>query len=202
MNIAVIGWGSLIWCPGSLNIKSRWRDDGPRLPIEFARVSKGGHVTLVILPGAEDQGTYWALSGFDNLVQARENLSAREGSSLSKAHFATQDEGETNAPPDIAERVRIWLSTQPDLESVIWTGLECNWAEKQGESFSPTTAAAYLKALERLEGTQRQVHDRAREYVTNAPSLIDTAVRRSMRSHGWKDAVLSPVLFESEIEPS
>lgn len=37
--IAVIGWGSLIWCPKGLKIRDKWKNDGPKLPIEFARIS-------------------------------------------------------------------------------------------------------------------------------------------------------------------
>jgi hypothetical protein len=74
MQIAVIGWGSLIWCPGSLQIKSRWHSDGPALPIEFARISNDKRLTLVIQPGSPDQRTYWALSEFDDLKAARANL--------------------------------------------------------------------------------------------------------------------------------
>jgi hypothetical protein len=51
--IAVIGWGSLIWCPGILRTKSRWHSDGPALPIEFARISGDNRLSLVIHPGIE-----------------------------------------------------------------------------------------------------------------------------------------------------
>src|SRR5437870_1628490 len=79
MQIAVIGWGSLIWCPGCLRIKSRWHCDGPALPIEFARISGDKRLTLVIHPGSPeettpDQRTYWALSELENLTAARKNL--------------------------------------------------------------------------------------------------------------------------------
>jgi hypothetical protein len=55
MKIAVIGWGSLIWCPGSLRIQTAWHNDGPSLPIEFARILKDGRLTLVIRPGSVHQ---------------------------------------------------------------------------------------------------------------------------------------------------
>ncbi len=55
MPIAVVAWGSLVWCPGSLAMKTRWRRDGPRLPIEFARISQDDRVTLVIHLESEEQ---------------------------------------------------------------------------------------------------------------------------------------------------
>jgi hypothetical protein len=59
MQIAIVGWGSLIWCPGSLQIKSGWHRDGPPLPVEFARISGDGRLTLVIHPGSKEQQTLW-----------------------------------------------------------------------------------------------------------------------------------------------
>src|SRR5712691_7390037 len=89
MKIAILGWGSLIWCPGSLRIRTLWHSDGPSLPIEFARISSDRRVTLVIHPGAPDQMTYWALSEFDNVVAARENLRLREGPRCKPADIHT-----------------------------------------------------------------------------------------------------------------
>lgn len=49
MKIAVLGWGSLIWDQGNLQINDdRWHTAGPLLPIEFARISGGSRLTLVI----------------------------------------------------------------------------------------------------------------------------------------------------------
>ncbi len=75
MEIAVIGWGSLIWCPGSLRIKTKWRSEGPDLPIEFARISSDGRLTLVIhrLAGT---APLLAISELETLTEARENLSS------------------------------------------------------------------------------------------------------------------------------
>lgn len=50
MKIAILGWDSLIWDPRSLkyDVNTGWLTDGPKLPIEFARISNDGRLTLVI----------------------------------------------------------------------------------------------------------------------------------------------------------
>lgn len=86
MKIAVIGWGSLIWCPGPLGIQTPWYRDGPSLPVEFARISKDCRLTLVIHPDSANQMTYWALSTFEDLEGTRANLRTREGCSAEAIH--------------------------------------------------------------------------------------------------------------------
>jgi len=46
--IAVIAWGSLVWDKRSLRIADKFECTGPRLPIEFCRISGDGRLTLVI----------------------------------------------------------------------------------------------------------------------------------------------------------
>jgi hypothetical protein len=83
MRIACLGWGSLIWDPGSLPLrrnKPRWFTDGPELPIEFARKSSGGRITLVIVPRgkAKAQPVLWAHLTCLSVAQAHEALARRE----------------------------------------------------------------------------------------------------------------------------
>jgi hypothetical protein len=197
MSIAVLGWGSLIWCPRNLGIKTKWRSDGPVLPIEFARISQDDRLTLVIHLGSVDQPTYWALSEFTTVKQACENLRARENSKPADIHYLDQDgPAAEGAPPPIANRVREWLTLHKDLEAAIWTGLPSNWMEKRGHDFTPEDAVLFLSELEAKRDQARATYARAREYVTNAPPLVDTAVRQAMRGRGWKDASLPTILFE------
>jgi hypothetical protein len=90
MRLAVIGWGSLIWCPGELAIATRWHLNGPFLPLEFARISKDGRPTLVIHPHAAQVRTYWAISRFDDLGDAIENLRKREGTNTKCIAYQAQ----------------------------------------------------------------------------------------------------------------
>lgn len=197
MNIAILAWGSLIWCPGSLRIRTRWRSDGPLLPIEFARISQDDRLTLVIQPGSADQPTYWAFSEFTILKDARDNLKVREKSKSSDIHHVLRDgSGVNDAPPEMARRITEWAGQHADIEAVVWTGLASNWREKRGRDFSPEDAVNFLLGLEAERDRAKATYDRAWEYVTNTPGVVDTAVRKTMRARGWADASLPSILFE------
>lgn len=198
MSIAILGWGSLVWCPGSLQIRTRWRSDGPLLPIEFARISRDGRLTLVIQPGSATQATYWALSDLTTLANAHKNVRGREDCSSGDIHYIARDGSldSRNVPPDIANRVGEWMVLHEGIQAVVWTGLASNWGAKRGREFTSEDAVEYLLQLEADRARDKATYDRAREYVTNAPAAIDTAVRRAMRTRGWEDTPLSPMLFE------
>src|SRR5262245_47092747 len=77
--VVCIGWGSLVWRPEGFPALSTWKQDGPLLPIEFARQSRRGEITLVITPGTPPVPTLWSALGVKTLDQAREALRLREG---------------------------------------------------------------------------------------------------------------------------
>ena len=83
MEIAVLGWGSLVWEPkrrdARLRTKGYWYNDGPFLPIEYARISGNNELTLVIHPKARRVRTLWIYSLYHNLNGAIRNLQKREG---------------------------------------------------------------------------------------------------------------------------
>jgi hypothetical protein len=58
-------------------------------------------------------------------------------------------------------------------------------------------AMSFLAALEAVRDRAKAAYDRAREYLTNAPSAVDTPVRQAMRARGWCDVPLSSTLFET-----
>ena len=76
MKIAILGWGSLIWLPKDLNFdtNSGWKENGPVLPIEFARISQDGRLTLVITPNGTEVTTLYSVSSFDSLDLATQRI--------------------------------------------------------------------------------------------------------------------------------
>lgn len=83
--IACIGWGSLIWDPRDLPMRETWHNDGPLLPVEFARESearsgqRGNKITLVICPDAPRVRTCWTVLDVPDMMTARQRLAKREG---------------------------------------------------------------------------------------------------------------------------
>lgn len=165
VRIAIIGWGSLIWCPGSLNIATRWRRDGPLLPIEFARISVDGRLTLVIHRGVDGVRTYWAVSGCETLDQARENLREREGSPLSKIHWIRSGEPIGDSASYVHTSISSWLARRNDLDATIWAGLESNWDCRRLRPFSADDAVRYMLELEEKRADASTNFDRAAEYI-------------------------------------
>jgi|SRR5712664_4851267 len=192
MSIAILAWGSLIWCPGSLRIRTRWRHDGPNLPIEFARKSCDGRLTLVIDPRFEEQGTYWAVSDFVTLDDARRNLSEREGTDEIHIHHLDRlGTGPAEIPAVVKARVREWLTARREFHFAVWTGLPM---KGPSGSFTTDSAVKYLAGLEK--SGDRPTARRAREYVCNAPPQVNTEVREEMRKLGWRDVELPSILFD------
>lgn len=186
MNIAVIGWGSLIWDQRDLKLSTRWHRNGPELPVEFARKSSDGRLTLVIQAGVAMQRTYWARSAYPDLAEARHALRRREGTL--ERNIVCVAPGASPSQVAGAHSVRDWLSAIGSLDAAVFTGLP--------PSNGVDTLAGgvdYLRILDTTTETFRV----AKEYVTKAPEQINTPVRKVMRERfAWVDVPLPPELFE------
>jgi len=180
MNIAVIGWGSLIWKPGTLNIVGDWESDGPLLPIEFARVSADKRLTLVIKPGYNVVQTLWALSGFKHFNTAIENLMDREEtSSLENIGFVNLCNN-TLSNRRLTEleiqHVSNWCEGK-NLDAVIWTDLGPNFFNKTKQNFTKQNLVNYLTQLS-IDAPQN--YETAKEYILNTPPQIKTRYRDAL----------------------
>ncbi len=193
MRIAVLAWGSLVWCRLDLAIAEAFEANGPRLPIEFCRVSGGRRLTLVI---DEAFGTfcptYVSVSACGDLDAALENLWIREGSSNEallknvRAHgrvgFVEVASGHCSARamerhPEAVLTIKTWAQAN-GFDAAIWTALASNFHEpdRAGEPFSVEAAIRYL------ERADRQSLDAALQYFRKAPAEVETPVRSAVNA--------------------
>ncbi len=182
MKIAVLGWGSLIWNPGILDIDPEWRKDGPVLPIEFARVSGGDRLTLVIGEGFSRQTTLWTLSRKSTLADAANNLQERERcpNSVAIGKWSSTEPGGTEEG-SVLSSIKHWAIDR-GLEGVVWTALGPKRPNGKNGLASDDELLAYLKTLV-AEGRSSA----AREYFKKAPPQIETPLRQRIRAElGWK----------------
>ncbi|WP_165783982.1 hypothetical protein [Flavobacterium alvei] len=187
MKIAVLGWGSLIWQPKDLKFDTNigWKENGPVLPIEFARISKDGRLTLVITPNGTEVQTLYAVSSFDNLDLAVLNLKKREGTVKENIGYYDKTKDEFS-PIDFLfkESIKNWIQTT-DFDAVIWTNLPENWEIRNEEkvvikTIDPNDRIEYLQNLKGAESAL------AEEYIRNTPKQIATTYRKQIiEVLGW-----------------
>ncbi|MBY5511861.1 hypothetical protein [Rhizobium leguminosarum] len=174
MKVACLGWGSLIWDPRELPLRSEWLTDGPTIRVEFVRQSgkENGRITLVILPTAEEVVSQWAEMNSDDPEEAREMLRLREGRPH-RRHIGQWRVG--RADPTSLPGLSEWAAAR-DVDAVIWTDLPPKFQGEEGRIPSVEEVAAYLDGLP--EGPRVE----AVQYIRNAPAQIDTAYRRELAS--------------------
>lgn len=178
--IACIGWGSLLWDQQALPVVGDWKNDGPQLPIEFARESGRRRITLVICEGVQPVQTYWSLLGVTDLSSAisslakRENIINRIDTDIGRWNPATSECYGTGGAA-----IASWAQAH-GLDGAVWTSLPCGFQKFRNVMPSGSDVIAHLKCL---EGAERKL---AEEYVVKALPQIDTAYRRLIaRELGW-----------------
>jgi hypothetical protein len=171
MKIAVICWGSLFWDKGSLKTLGEWKNDGPELPLEFCRISSPGkskeRVTLVLDESSKLCVTYWDLMAATDLKSARNNLRDREGTVTDDIHTFTRNQNPLSV---VAKQIEIWLTDHPEVDAVVWTGLESNWAQLRKTKFSPEDLVQYLDS-------KKDSLTKIKEYFEKAPPQVQTVGR-------------------------
>jgi len=175
-----IGWGSLIWDPGTLPVKGKWSSDGPLLPLEFARESRDGRLTLVLVPAAAPMRSYWVDLSSKNIESARAALASREQSTDINS-IGVWSRG-TISPTVGAAAIGIWAGAR-EFWGVVWTALKPGFRSRRGSMPTADDVIAYLRDL---KGERRR---RAEEYIRRAPREIDTSYRRRIEAEfGWAAA--------------
>ena len=197
MKIAIIAWGSLVWYRRELAIAEVFKANGPRLPIEFCRVSGGGRLTLVIDEAFGNScPTYVAESSCGDLDAALKNLWIREGSqdevlpknvrTHGRVGFVEVATGDCSAKamerhPKAVVTIKTWAQAN-GFDAAIWTALASNFHEpgKAGKPFSVDAAIRYL------EGIDAPKLDAALAYIRSAPPEVQTHVRAAVSAR-WPE---------------
>lgn len=172
--IACLGWGSLIWSPGVLDSHNIWFEDGPVLPIEFARQSSDGRLTLVISDPKQSEfvRVLWTLMHSANLENAKENLADREKIPHRKIDQYIGFLTPKSKPKNEIEKVIMDWKKLMRLNSVIWTNLPPKFNDEEGRAPSFEEADDYLIKLPLPRSRL------AWEYIQKTPKQIDTKFRR------------------------
>ncbi len=172
MKIVFLGWGSLIWCPCDLKIRGKWHRDGPYLPVEFARISENGRLTIVLYPNADRVQVLWVYAKVNNLDEAIESLCEREETTQCKIGFISirEDKSRCQVVPEILDEIRSW-ATKKRLDAVIWTDLHSNFEKEIKKELNENNVIEYLISL---KGEKQQ---KARKYIEKAPPQIMTRMR-------------------------
>lgn len=184
LTIGCIGWGSLVWDPRDLPVRSAWFDDGPWLPVEFARQSANGRITLVICGVEHRVRAYWSVLAVSDLETAKTAFAAREGI---KARYVEQHVGFWEAATGrsngaAATTIAQWAQVKA-LDAVLWANLPIGFIGRRGRVPPATEILDYLRTLPPHPGTL------AREYIRRTPSQINTQYRRLIEQElGWNAA--------------
>ena len=171
--IACLGWGSLTWDLRELPIQRYWFNDGPLVPVEFARQSQDGRMTLVVLNGARPVRSLWALMDAQSEEDAREHLRIREGIPKKNVgeHVGRWPGGTTAGIVGLEE----WARSR-HLDAVVWTALPPQLKTAKGCVPTEDEVMGYVRGL---TGARRS---HAEQYVRRTPRQIDTVFRRRMEA--------------------
>lgn len=180
MKIAILGWGSLIWQPKELEFNKTfgWNEDGPILPIEFARISKDGRLTLVITENGTEVPVLFTLSNYQNLEEAILNLAVREGSGRNSIGSYDKSKDTFSSKFLFKDEIINWIKNT-DFDAVIWTNLGVNWNIKndKGDIIRQIEPERRIEYLKELKGHTSAI---AEEYIRRTPHQIVTAFRKKL----------------------
>ena len=174
--IVCLGWGSLIWDPDTLAVDLPWRDDGPEIRMEYARVSRDKRLTLVLGEGFKAVRSLWAPMMVTDASEAMDNLRVREGTA--RRYIGTWKLG--NRSPKNNPGLANWAHAKR-AAYVIWTALPPKY---KGENGRIPTVEEALEHMTNLRGKSRQS---AETYVRRTPFSIRTPYRQAFEeTFGWQ----------------
>lgn len=169
--IAVLAWGSLIDNPGTLSsVINRWNPDGPKLPIEFARKSNDGRLTLVIFSNYKNIKekwikTYWSYINTNSTHTAISLLAEREKCPLSRIGLFYPKNGFTSEN-EILKSINVW-ALKKEIDTIIWTNLAATFNNED-------------EILNYILCIKGNVYSKAYKYIFSTPIQTKTYLREKI----------------------
>lgn len=173
MTIACLGWGSLVWRSGNLPCENEWRGDGPALPVEFARQSEDGRVTLVIVESVPAIPVLWSLLDVSDLDAGVRALADREN--VKSLTLIGRWPAPAGSSYPCMETISEW-AVGKGLAGVVWTALKPGAPGKRGVIPTLDQLVDHLRTL------VGQVRVDAVEYVLKTPKQITTPFRAALET--------------------
>ena len=180
MSIVCLGWGSLVWDPRCLPIEGDWHSNGPNLPIEFARESMDGRITLVLTEGVTPVKSCWVKLAVTSLDEGKARLAQREGICESNIKYSIGfwDKG-GKAHGRCKGIIGDWACSA-EVDTVVWTNLRCGFKGLRDRLPTADEVVCHLRDLD--EGARRKAED----YVRCTPRQVRTKYRAQIEAAlGW-----------------
>ena len=191
MHIAILGWGSLLWETETDRGREfdthhkPWLSDGPRLRLEFSRISESRNRALTLVldykNGVPCQVKY-AFSRRRTWEDTVCDLRCREGTTLANIGcYFPMTMGEQqwrNANTDAKKSIHEWTRAN-GIDVVVWTALKSNFEALKQEEFSVDAAKRHVRSLDALGEAK------AAEYFWRAPNSVVTPLRQVLQSEPW-----------------
>lgn len=184
MKTAILAWDSMVWDRRNLEIVGpAWHEDGPLLPIEFARTSESSSQPRFALVLHDHTTRYvpvlWVESACADFQRARENLVAWQKRDGDESVGSVQLSGgwkpfkaqltalcDDTVKDRVVTRIEEWLHAK-GFEAAIWS-------DRRASAGDPI---AYLKDLEKTGSSGT-----AKDYVERAPAQIRTEIRERIEA--------------------
>ena len=182
--IAIIGWGSLIWDLENLvpHVHGSWQmRKGPELPLEFSRVSPKRKKALAVCVDPMDGVpcfTCVITSKRTTVAEAQTDLARRERAPQGFIGTFDAESGQSHGRPQIAFKIAQWCQVN-GWAGAVWTDLHPTFTATTGLMFSTEAGRDYLRSLDG-EGL-----DEAVRYIERAPATTNTRLRRHLRDDSW-----------------
>lgn len=182
----ILGWGSLIYELDDLKkfVQLKWYDGGPRLPIEFSRISSSRDkaLTLVIDPvNGVKIPTKYIISKRTDPKDAVSDLRDREGTVNRHIGIIDLKENEERSKfSEVTKTIKKWCEDE-GFRAVVWADLPSNFEDESADKEKFSIPAA-LKHLNSLPKTGKE---KAKAYLRKAPKFVDTPLRKKLISENW-----------------